>query len=117
MLTIEEIKQAVEFADGFYFENNKPLKEYCYFFGFEQDYSKPIIVPDEIDLGYYDLFLDRVIQGINRLGNTPIINQERFNIIVVDAFEGEIFKHDCTTEGIREAREETIRFVLNEVKS
>jgi len=114
MLKVEEIKQAVKFADGFYCENNKPLKEYCYFFGFEQDYSKPIIVPDEIDLGYYDLFLDRVIQGMNRIEEQEILHQK--DCILAYGF-CDTFWHNGTTEGIREAREKAIRFVLNEVKS
>lgn len=123
MLTIEEIKQAVEEfkPDGFrikegisdYFlsvENPDTLsiKEYIYVVNLNTGIIK--------NTPLYTHFIDTLIQGINRKGNVEI-GQNKFviNIWVINKKNLLlIIDHNGKTEGIIEAREKAIRFVLKE---
>lgn len=116
MLTVEEIKQAVEFADGFEYIKGSGLNAIiCGRFA--------TFPTTDINLGtlsgilwegvYYDLFLDRVNQGMNRETEILITLDDDELSIMIGMIASTTLKHNGTTEGIREAREKAIQFVLS----
>lgn len=116
MLTTKEIKQAVERfkPDGF-----EILKDAMHFTQKCND-GRSIgywCLLRDLENPLYDLFLDRCIQAVNR--NTGFFIHSIFNEYDIehDYIQDidESFKHNGTTEGIREAREKAIRFVLSEI--
>ena len=113
MLTTEQIKEAVERfnPDGFDLINDGDdiFEEWNIYIG------GLYYLIDHIDDFVYDLFLDRVIQGINREFKFQI-HQLSGAIVILSSVERMItFGHDGSTEGIREAREKAIVFVLEEL--
>ncbi len=112
MLTIEEIKQAVEFADGFSLNREDIRFGDCFYYSLKEFKAK-----GGLSTGFYDLFLDRVIAGYNSKLKNIVINQSPIALhLFAGSSEVRTFFHDQTTEGIREAREKAVRFVLEEMK-
>jgi len=115
MLTIKRIKQVVEKFKP----NNFGCTNYSVIYA-NRDFKISLpTVESFIDSGYYDLFLDRVIQGFNRVIKDFMIiyHAKTIEIIYMDKDKEsyKIIRHEGTTEGIREAREKAIRFVLKEI--
>lgn len=112
MLIVEEIKQAVKFAD-ITSEGSNKAKTLFYEIKIVLDSLGMIPFTDDL----YDLFLDRVIQGMNRAFDSfDIETTSKFCKIrrTEDNFIVKCNLHNGTTVGIREAREKAIRFVLKE---
>lgn len=117
MLTVEEFKRAVEFAEGFEFDGVK-LRLRGKVSG-SLSYVKGCAVFWFSSLDILDLFLDRVIQGINNTERISINTTKDFIQVLLFSPIGKnkSYVYGKTTGDIREAREKAIRFVLKEIKN
>lgn len=111
MLSIEEIKKACVFADGFEYLDYDSL---CDYIEFDEDYGTIDIYTFMDHKIFYSLFLQRVIEGINNSNTRFIIDTTQHEYNINDT-NGNDDRYGVSLKTRDESKEFCIKYILGKL--